>query len=143
MLDRGIRPSATTWGILALAFTKHGKLETGAKIKKMIDLESSRPKGKATRSIMDSVSDADPVESASVALALLEDIAPATASTNELAASAEGQGGPAEQEESTGKADHAHSSSECLPSSNASCDYQSGINLRSDVRGQVRLTSAG
>ena len=53
MLDRRIPPSATTWGILALAFTKYGQLEAAEEVKTLMYRQGLDPAEKTTRLIME------------------------------------------------------------------------------------------
>lgn len=52
MLDRKISPSATTWGILSLAFTKHGQLEAAREVVTLMYRQGLHPTEKTTRLMM-------------------------------------------------------------------------------------------
>lgn len=49
MLDRKVQPSATTWGILALAFARHGQSQAAEEVKNMMERKGLHLEGKTTR----------------------------------------------------------------------------------------------
>ena len=51
MLDRKVQPSATSWGILVLAFTKHGQIEAAQKVRNMMYQLGLRMNEKTTRMV--------------------------------------------------------------------------------------------
>lgn len=53
MLDRKIQPSAMTWGILALAFTRHGQLEAAKEVKSLMYRQGLHLTEKTTRWMME------------------------------------------------------------------------------------------
>ncbi|KAF7509895.1 hypothetical protein GJ744_007406 [Endocarpon pusillum] len=53
MLDRKISPSATTWGILALAFTRYGQLEAAGEVDTLMYRQGLRPTEKTIRLMME------------------------------------------------------------------------------------------
>jgi hypothetical protein len=65
MLDRKVQPSATTWGILALAFTKHGQPQAAEEVRGMMDRQGIRLEEKTVRLIMELQPHADPARLAS------------------------------------------------------------------------------
>ncbi len=53
MLDRKIQPSATTWGILALAFTRYGQLEAAKEVITLMYRQGLHPVAKTVRLMME------------------------------------------------------------------------------------------
>lgn len=90
MLDRKLQPSATTWGILATAFTKHGYFQAAEELRMPVDyLEVFRRK--TTRSIMTNNLDIDLAESVRAALRHLEEVSEHVSFRDGSASADEGQ----------------------------------------------------
>lgn len=73
MLDRKIQPSATTWGILAVAFTKHGQFQAAGEVRDMMKRQGLRFEEKTTRLLLKLQPDADLADFASAAVEDLEE----------------------------------------------------------------------
>lgn len=73
MLDRQVQPSATTWGILVVAFMKYGQFQAAEEVKNMMDRKGLRLREKTTRLVAELQSRADSAEAASGAVKEIEE----------------------------------------------------------------------